>query len=249
MLKEKRWEDILHLVKQKEFISIKDLSDQLNVSDMTIRRDVNYLATNGKLQKIRGGVTLIDSPVDELSTQEKIDKNVEEKKYIGTLMNSLINDGDTVFLGPGTTILYGLEHINKENITIVTNSLLVLLHVKSKYRCILTGGEFSPTTEEFLGSIADNSFTNINIDISFIATNGVYNNNVTTSKAYEGNVQNSAMKHAQINCLVIDSSKFNKADVYTFNKLSSFQYLITDWKVTEKDFAHYQEYVEILKEI
>ena len=248
MLKEQRWDDILTIVQKNGFITIKDLSNNLNVSEMTIRRDVNYLAKENKVEKLRGGIKVLDESFPELSTQEKIIKNIDEKKYIGTIINSLIKDGDTVFLGPGTTILYGLEYIDKEDLTIVTNSLLVLLEMKKKYRCILTGGEFFDKTEEFIGDIANRAFDNLNINISFIATNGVYNNNITTSKQFEGNVQNCAIDHSQINCLVLDSSKFNNADIYTFNTLSNLDYLITDWKISEEDFEKYSRFTTIVKE-
>lgn len=68
------------------------------------------------------------------------------------------------------------------------------------YRIILTGGEFSPVTEELVGEVAIKSFESLNIDIAFAATNGIIDNNVTTAQFVEGAVQNAALCKNQMCC-------------------------------------------------
>lgn len=71
------------------------------------------------------------------------------------------------------------------------------------YRVLLTGGEFSRTTEEFYGEIAEKSFDNLNIDIAFAATNGVFDNNITTANSIEGSIQRVAFAHSRKNALLL----------------------------------------------
>ncbi|MGM0125526.1 DeoR family transcriptional regulator, lactose phosphotransferase system repressor [Enterococcus sp. AZ194] len=250
MLKKERQEKILELVAHNDFMSIPEISKQLDVSDMTVRRDITELAEKKMLVKLYGGAQKLERIDQELSTNEKIHSNVSEKQYIGTVMNSLIKDNSTIYISAGTTMLYALPEIKKENLFIVTNSLLAFNYLiyNTTYRVLLTGGEFSRRTEEFYGENAEKSFENLNIDIAFAATNGIYENNVTTANSVEGAIQRVAFKHARCKCIVADSSKFNRSDVYTFQHLTDSDYLITDNKVSNNTFEHYSEYVHILKE-
>ncbi|WP_165005816.1 MULTISPECIES: DeoR/GlpR family DNA-binding transcription regulator [unclassified Enterococcus] len=250
MLKKERQERILTLLEEDFFLTNTEIANKLGVSEMTIRRDVTELANNQKVKKLYGGVERKEPYNRELSTQEKIDTNVEEKKYIGQIMNSIIQDHSTIYVGAGTTILYALPFIQKKNLFVITNSLIAFNYLKNhtQYRILLTGGEFSPVTEEFIGEVAERSFERLNVDISFAATNGIFENNVTTAQFIEGGIQNAALNAAKIKCVVADYSKLNKSDIYTFRNLSEFDYLITDNKISDEDFNHYSKYTKLLKE-
>lgn len=250
MLKKERLEKILALVNQHDYLSIAEIAKTLDVSDMTIRRDITELANQSLLVKIYGGAQKLEKIEHELSTQEKIDTNVAEKKFIGKVMNSIISDNDTIYIGAGTTMLHALPELKKANLFVITNSLLAFNYLiyNTDYRVLLTGGEFSRTTEEFYGETAEKSFENLNIDIAFAATNGIFENNITTANLVEGSIQRVAFKHSRKKCIVADSSKFNRSDVYTFYSLSDIDYLITDDKLSETTFDYYRSFTEILKE-
>ncbi|MFQ7236233.1 MAG: DeoR/GlpR family DNA-binding transcription regulator, partial [Enterococcus hulanensis] len=124
MLKKERQERILDLLHKNDYLSIPEISSNLGVSDMTIRRDINELAEQSLLVKIYGGAQKLEKIEQELSTQEKIDTNVPEKKFIGKVMNSIISDNDTIYIGAGTTMLHALPEIKKANLFVITNSLL-----------------------------------------------------------------------------------------------------------------------------
>ena len=145
MLKKERQEKILDLLHANDYLSIPEISSNLKVSDMTIRRDINELAEKSLLVKIYGGAQKLEKIEQELSTQEKIDTNVSEKKFIGKVMNSIISDNDTIYIGAGTTMLHALPEIKKANLFVITNSLLAFNYLiyNTDYRVLLTGGEFS----------------------------------------------------------------------------------------------------------
>ena len=249
MLKRERHTHILELLEDHTFMTVSDIATKLDVSEMTIRRDINELSDANKLIRLYGGAQKINRKDKELATHEKINLHIAEKEYIGKCMDTLIQDNQVVFVGAGTTILYALPFVKKKNLLIVTNSLLAFNYVieKTTYRVLLTGGEFTPITEEFIGEHAEQTFESINIDIAFAATNGIYNNNVTTSNFLEGGVQRAAFKNAKIKVVVADHTKFNVSDVYTFYKVSDLDYVITDDKTDEQTFQFYQSFGTILK--
>lgn len=250
MLKQERQTKLLDLVQQHTYLSIVEIASRLNVSEMTIRRDITELAKQKKLTKLYGGAQKLDILDKELSTGEKIDTNVPQKKYIGKIINSLVKDNSIIFIGAGTTLYYALPEIQRKNLFVITNSLIAFTYLKENtdYRIILTGGEFSHTTEEFVGEVAVRSFDNLNIDIAFAATNGIFDDNVTTAQFDEGAVQNAAFEKAKVTCIVADSSKLGVSDVYTFTRLSEHDYLVTDNEISEELAAHYSQYTTILKE-
>ncbi|GAB2024531.1 DeoR/GlpR family DNA-binding transcription regulator [Lactovum odontotermitis] len=248
MLKNERQQAILNSISENSFVTVSQLSSELAVSEMTIRRDINDLAKQNKLIKIYGGAQRMNLLDKEKTSEEKSTLNINQKKQIGTIMNSLIKDNDTVFLGAGTTIYHALSQINKKKLFIITNNLLALNYLKSHtdFRIILTGGEFYPATEEFVGNFSAQSLNNINIDISFAACNGLYENNVTFARTSQAPIQNAALTNSRIKCLVADSTKIGVSDIYTLSKLDSFDYLITDDNLPHKLKAHYEQYTKIL---
>lgn len=248
MLKFERHEEILRLLQIHSYLSMTELARLLNVSNMTIRRDISELYKQSKLIKLYGGAQKISLLNQELSTNEKNKTNIEQKQYIGKIMNRLIKDDSTIYLGPGTTILYALSELDKKNLVVVTSSLLVLNFLKqhTTYRVLLTGGEFYGKTEEFLGEIAIRAFDNINIDIAFASTNGIFDNNVTTARFDEGAVQNTAFSKAKTTCIVADSSKLGSSDIYTFTHLSDHDYLLTDKSCPIEQVRHFERYIKVL---
>lgn len=248
MLKIERQKEILKYLDKEFMFSISEMAEVLNVSDMTIRRDVNELADQNKLIRLYGGAQKLDIKDKELTTEEKINLHIENKEYIGQVMNSIIEDDDVVYVGAGTTILYALPFITKKNLVFITNSLIAFnyLNNNTKYPVQLTGGEFLKTTEEFVGDHAERIFERLNVDISFAATNGIYNNNITTSNAQESSIQRAAFKSAKKKVVVADSTKFNVSDVYTFYKLSDLDYVITDNQIDEDTLKYFNSFGKIL---
>lgn len=250
MLKKERQLHILELLDEHRFLTNKELAHKLNVSEMTIRRDIDELSKYKKLIRVYGGVEKLKSKGKELSTKEKIDQHIEEKKQIGKIMNSLIQEDTTIYLGAGTTIYYALPELKKEKLFVITNSLICFQYLiaHTDYKVMLTGGYFNKTTEEFIGEVAEQSFANFNIHIAFIATNGIFNNNITTSSPQEGSIQKKVMENSLTKVLVADHSKFNVADTYTFEHLTNLDYVITDDKLMPQIEDHYAAYTKIIKE-
>lgn len=248
MLKMERQDKILSLLSQNDLLTTSHIAEQLNVSGMTIRRDIQELYEQNKLLRIYGGIQRVNNKDREFSTNEKLNNFIKEKKHIGKVMNSLIKDNDVVYLGAGTTILHALKEVTKNNLFIITNSLLAFNYIieETDYKVILTGGMFNTNTEEFYGPVAENSFNNLNINISFAATNGVYLDNITTSSDSMGGIQQVALNNSKIKVVVADHTKFNTSDIYTFYKLSDIDFLITDDSISQDIFNYYNQFTNII---
>ena len=114
MLKKERLQWILEKINVKGVITVNDIIKELGVSDMTVRRDLDELDKEGLLIRIHGGAQSIDTPKVkpkyEKSNTEKQELQIEEKRAIAKFASTLIQEGETVFIGPGTT----LEHFAHE---------------------------------------------------------------------------------------------------------------------------------------
>lgn len=243
----KRLDRILTIVETKEHCTISELAEHFKVSEMTIRRDVNELSKQKKIIKEHGGIRRLSNI---LSTNEKMVLNVENKRYIGSLMNNCFNDDDVIFLGAGTTFYYSLASLNKKYKYIITNSIVSFNWLlQNNYPNIyLTGGEIFEKTGEFYGEHAEKLLDSINIDVAFIATNGVFENNITTSKPILGRLQSKAIHNAKKSYVLADSTKFNYADTYTFATLDRVTGVITDKELTLEILQDYKKYTQIINE-
>ena len=145
MLKQQRLNIIQELLSQKEIVQVSDLTNILNVTEMTVRRDLKTLEDAGKLLRIHGGAKTVDNSFNkELSHIEKQEIMIEEKKYISKKIANLIKSGDTIFLGPSTTIENMYDYMEDFPTRIITNSIHVFnkFNNSNKYDLILIGGSY-----------------------------------------------------------------------------------------------------------
>ena len=244
-LQEKRLTEINKLLRKTGFMTTVDIANNLQVSSMTVRRDLKRLEEQGKITRIYGGAQSNFQP--ESTTNEKLQKNISEKKEIANLLAKQIANDSTVFLGAGTTLLMAVPLLVTKNLTFVTNSLPAFNEInKSKCRLFLTGGELHRNTEEFLGEKAENIFEGLNFDYAICSTNGINDNSVTTSTIPEGSIQNVAIAHSKKSLVVADHTKLNHSDIITFRDLNKFDFLVTDPQVSKNDVEKYSKYTKVI---
>ena len=125
MLTEERFNKILKIISEQKSVTVQELTELLNSSESTIRRDLNALHKLGKLIKVHGGATAIDMDYntkdDEVSVRHDINK--EQKKLIGKYAASLIEENDFIFIDAGTTTEYIIDYINEKSAVFVTNAI------------------------------------------------------------------------------------------------------------------------------
>ncbi len=249
MLKKERLRYICDKVNSKGIITVNEIIQALNVSDMTIRRDLDELEKAGKLLRIHGGAQSLTYSLDhELSHLEKSTVQVNEKQTIALYASSLIQDGETIYLGPGTTIQILATLLRDRDIRVITNSYHVfeILMFSNLTKVILIGGEYRNQTGTFVGPIANHDLSVLKFSKAFISCNGIFNDAVTTYSPDEGEVQKIALNNARNKYLLADNKKFSREDFYTYYNLHDFDQVITDEHISNDVLQHYEQYTEII---
>ena len=251
MKKRERLEEITRLVNQKGTIRVSDIVKLLNVTDMTVRRDLVELEEQGVLTKIHGGARSNKAfQYREYSHAEKHIQNKEAKQAIASKAAQLIEDGDTIFLGPGTTVAFLAEALNNQRLTVITNCMPVFTLLMAKktedFQVFLLGGEYRQVTEAFVGEITNTSLEKLRFSKMFFLGNGVRDGEVMTSTLAEAYTQNLALKHSLEKYLLLDSSKIGKDDFTSFCKLRDLTALITDVKTEDENYRSLEPEIEII---
>jgi DeoR family transcriptional regulator of aga operon len=162
-----RQEQLLQIIDQQGRIAVTQVSDQFSVSLATARRDLEALAEQGRVHRVHGGAIAIRQAPPEAPVVQRLAEQAEEKQRIGQLAASLVNDGETIFLSSGTTVLEVARHLRQHRrLTVITNSLLVInaLADLPDLTLIGLGGLFRPSELSFIGHVAEQSLNEVRAD-------------------------------------------------------------------------------------
>ena len=253
MIKAERQDRVRQLLEEQGTVSVKEISDELGVSDMTIRRDLEELAALGELERVHGGARSAQGRSrsmlrHEYSHSEKRTKHANEKLQIAQKAVSLIEEDSTVFLGTGTTVEQMASILPAFHLRIITNSLSVFNLLESREDCelCLVGGMYRRRTAAFVGPTAEDTLRAIGIDTAFIGANGVLDNDISTSNMDEGRIQQLAFGKADARYLIVDGSKVGKRDFYTFYHLDDLDAVVCEPGISADDRAAIENYTRVI---
>ncbi|MEW4207628.1 DeoR/GlpR family DNA-binding transcription regulator [Priestia megaterium] len=244
MLKTKRIQQIQEYVFEHESVSLDDLVSVFEVSKNTIRRDVQKLVDEGHIKKVYGGVAVNHVKLE--SFNERQTRNQFQKRLIAKTAAQYVEDGDVIFIDSGTTTLEMIEFLKDKSITIVTNSLDVIVKALpfAALKVISTGGYLERETQSFSSFNHANPVKNYNFDKVFMASTGIsISNGVTNSSPVESEIKETVIKRSTKVFLLADHTKFDKYAMITYCQLHEVDYLITD-KV-DVSYQHYAKENEI----
>ncbi|WP_373100029.1 MULTISPECIES: DNA-binding transcriptional repressor DeoR [Pasteurellaceae] len=226
------------LLTQTDKIHLRNAAELLNVSEMTIRRDVN--AENSNMSLI-GGYILKQNPdqpqLSHLLSQRQT-KNVLEKVHIGKLAANLIEDGDTVFFDGGSTIPFIASQIpDTVRFTALCCSINTFLILREKPNCkiYLCGGCYSQD-DLFINPVQNpNLLDLICTTKAFISASGVDKNlGLTCFRLDEAQIKHKAMAKTAQKILIFDHSKFNQVQQAYFGELNDFDVVICNQPLPEE---------------
>ena len=158
-----RQKQILSLLSKQGQLSVSEIVEQFSISEATARRDLEALASQGKAQRVHGGVIAAEQAPPELPILQREGEQVEEKSSIGRTAAELVADGETVFLGSGTTVLEAAKHLrDHKNLMVITNSLPVLnaLAGIKDITVVSLGGQLRESELSFIGHITVHGIEN-----------------------------------------------------------------------------------------
>ncbi|MEE3420555.1 MAG: DeoR/GlpR family DNA-binding transcription regulator [Lachnospiraceae bacterium] len=249
MLAEERWGAILDLVEKQKTVTVQELTDLLNTSESTVRRDLNQLDHMGKLNKVHGGATCID-PQYVLSDQtmtEKYELNSEEKEKIASYACQLIGPDDFVYIDAGTTTERLVDRIEETHALFVTNSIAHARKLLMKgCRVILPGGELKTATEALVGADTVEWLRRYQFTIGFWGTNGIsVETGFTTPEVNEAMVKEMSMRHTKKRFVLADAEKFTRVSLVSFGEFDSA--IILTNHVPDEHLLTYKNIVEVDK--
>lgn len=210
---EDRYQAILRVVAARGRVTIAELTRQLQVSEMTIRRDLAALDADGAIRRVRGGALPVASGSYEPPFAARAKLNSAAKRDIAAATSKLISDGETVILDGGSTGAAIAEELMGRDITVCTPSLRVadVLSGSSTVRVMIPGGIVRPGERTLIGPAALRIFEDHRFDVYVMTVSGVH----ITAGMTEWNLDDAAVKRAALTaasrCIVAaDASKFGK---------------------------------------
>lgn len=238
---------ILTKLQFEKSVDIDQLATEFSVSNMTIRRDLDYLQKKNKVIRTFGGAISASEIVKDVPLQVKENKYIAEKRMIAQKAVEEIHDNATILLDSGTTTLEIAKLLHKlENITVLTNDIMIAaILMDSSVTVILLGGELQKSTGAILGSLAESQLQQFRVDIAFIGAHAIdLEAGITVPSLEKAMLKRKMMHIAQKNILVADSSKFDKKSFMEVCMLSDVDKIITN-DDQSKNYYVYEEFIAI----
>lgn len=236
-----RKKQVLEILTENTGISIAEISDQLNVSVVTIRSDLESLAESGFIVRMRGG----GLPAFHQSILDRQKSMGVEKLQIAKAAADKVQDGDRVMIVAGTTTsLIPRFLLGKRDVHIVTNSTLLLPYVRINpaLHVTLVGGQFSPAAEAMVGPIAVQQLEQFHVRMAFLGTDGFsLERGFTAHQVDVAEVVKHMAGQAEQAVLCADSSKYGKAGFAHILPLTRVSTIVTDKAFKDQDKAILEE--------
>ena len=239
-----RQKKIVDLIESAGEITIKELAQRLDVSEMTVHRDLDLLQAEHYIYKKRGAAVFIES-----ADRDKSDFYAEEKRTIGRKAAELVPDGASIIFDNSTTALECARFLNPDwKYTFYTTNLETAEILASYTGSVLycSGGYYFPDSKGFVGAQAEAFIASVNADICFIGASGITPDGTTTPYPMHTSLQKAIIASAKTKILVCDHSKFDKRAMEKICELSDIDIIVTDKGITNEAYERYSELVKIV---
>ena len=221
-------------IRRRGAVRVSELTERLGVSDMTIRRDLDVLAGSGLIDKVHGGATTrARQSTDEPGFEAKSERQFREKEAIAVAARQLVQPGQAIALGAGTTTWRLAHHLlDVGELTVVTNSLQVaaVLHrdAGQGLTVVLTGGVRTPS-DALVGPVAVAALRSLHVDVLFTGVHGMAEDaGFTTPNLLEAETNWALISSAQRVVVIADHTKWGVRGLSRFASLDQADVLVTD---------------------
>ncbi len=237
MLVAERYEKIVQLVSERGSIRVSELSELCQVTEETIRRDLDRLEQAGRLRRTHGGAVSLKDQQPEIPYFEREITHAEEKKQIAQAAIKLIQPKNRILLDASTTAWYMASNIPDIPLTVLTNSLKVAMELSSKEKIevISTGGLLAQRSLSFVGPLAERSLDAYHVDMVFLSCKGVHiQRGISESNELQARVKQKMIGMADQVVLLADSSKFGVQAFTRVADLNQVDAIITDRRISQE---------------
>ncbi len=213
-------------------VKVVDLSKEFGVTEETIRRDLEKLEQEGTLMRTYGGAVLTKRTSEELPLSTRLRANMQGKKIMGQIISNLIEDGDVIMMGTGTTSLEFARKISLfHNITVITNSLGVISEIVQNdgIRVISVGGTLIRKNLAFVGPPAMQTINNYYTDKVILSCKGIdIDKGIMESSEIEADIKRAMVKAGKTIILAVDHTKFSSLSMVKLFDFTDIDIVVTD---------------------
>jgi DeoR/GlpR family transcriptional regulator of sugar metabolism len=232
LLREERKRKISQFIKDNKEASVPELSKLFGVSESTIRRDLEELDGQGEIQRAHGGAVSVERSAPEPPVVHRMVENEEEKRRIGQAAARLVQDGEVIFLGSGTTTLEVARSLDdKKNLTVITNALNVAnqLAGKQNITVIVIGGLLRHSELSLVGHITEQALKELRADKVIMGMRAIsVQEGLTNDYLPETMTDRAIVNFAPEVIVVADHSKFGKVSTALVAPITSVGKIVTD---------------------
>lgn len=240
-----RQQDIINLTQKYGEITIKALAEILNVSEMTIYRDLDFLQNEKLVYKKRGAAVFAENHKNNLESFY-----LKEKKAIGKKAASLLSHGQSVIFDNSTTAIECARYLDDSMKLTCYTTNLEIAHIISKntnhilYCC---GGYYSPDSKGFIGKHAEEFVSSLKVDIAIVGASGIsLEKGITNPYPMHNTLQSKIISCAKHCILLADHSKFDRIAMEKNCELSEVDTIITDSGISDSLLEKYKKHINII---
>jgi DeoR family transcriptional regulator of aga operon len=227
-----RHQVILNKLAESGHVNVQDLSIQMKVSDVTIRKDLKLLEDKNLLFRTHGGASQTNPYTNDKPVAEKERLNAEEKRNIAKTAAAMIGHNDSIIIASGTSMLALARAIHPEgHLTVITSALNVALELSHhlNVEILQLGGQLRQNSSSVMGPYAEQILNDVSCSILFLGVDGIdLETGLTTTSLMEARLNQRMIDAAQVTIVLADSSKFGKRGLGKICALDQIQHIITD---------------------
>lgn len=244
MLVQERYDKIVQLVNERGSIRVTELSELCQVTEETIRRDLDRLEQAGRLRRSHGGAVSVKDQQPEIPYFEREITQADEKRRIAEQAVKMIQPKDRILLDASSTAWYMAASMPDIPLTVLTNSIKVAMELSSKEKIevISTGGILASRSLSYVGPLAERSLDAYHVDKAFFSCKGVHlERGISESNELQARIKHKMVGMADQVILLADSSKFGVQAFTHVADLSDVDSIITDGRISPELLSQLKE--------
>lgn len=234
MLAIERRKEILMKLQAERRVVVSELSQFYDVSEETIRRDLEKLVNDGVAIKSYGGAVLNENSNLDLPFNIRKNRNVIGKQRIAEQIAALVKDGDSIMLDASSTAVYIAKALKeKKNLTVITNSIEIIIELLDmpEWHVFSTGGLTREGSFALVGPQTDKMLKSFHVDKAIVSCKGIgMDKSITDSDELHANNKLTMLESASMKILAVDSSKFDEIAFTAIGTLDDITTVVTDEK-------------------
>lgn len=230
MQPEARQQKIEEFLHRTEFASLEELSELVDASTSTVRRDLQLLEAKGTLRRTHGGARLVNPKSDEFAFATRDTHELDEKESIGRACADLIKPNQSLILDAGTTVFHVARHLESKSPQIITNSLPVanLFASNPRIEVLVSGGVIYPRLGVLVGPLAVEAFSKLHADVAIMSSGGITLDGITNSHGLLIDIQRAMIAAARVVIFCLDHTKFDRRSVSFLCPLDDVDVIVTN---------------------